>query len=572
MNKILEWAMCEDLTLFKPLRLTINGPAGTGKTVVINTIVTVIRQLFNENDVIQVCAPTGTAAFNAGGETLHHFLKNRAGMKSYNPFSMSKKKKKELTFKLKNLLCLIIDERSLLDSNHLAIAEQMISETIFNGEMCDKSWGNLPVLILVGDDFQLPGVAPGAFDAFEVPKGNKTTDRGRFLFKECADVVVSLTTSKRIQENQVADKVLLQKLRTAQSLDDEEIDRLLNLHLDKVRQNHGQEAVDKIEQECIYLFYRNNPRIMKNLEMLIAKCSPTNPVAVCRTKSSGLHNGMAITSHFKNSNIPTSALLSIGTKVALENKNFCPIWGLHNGAVGIVNEIIFEKDDTPNNGDLPSYVVVNFPQYVGPVWDQDNPTVSTEQTIFVKFHHSNISFIAMQHVPIPVASYRCDKNCCTRNFVPLEVSYARTIHKFQGLTAGPVDEGKIPNMYQCIVCDPDEKKFEGTSLGLFYTALSRGTTLGDDEGMDSAIYFIGSQFREEWIRGITKLKNSDEDFVIAKKRKKWVQFLNQREHLSQDHLNAVLSEKDSIMATLNSTKFDFDFLYDRIRTYSQLHS
>ena len=120
-NKILEWAMCEDLTCFKPLHLTINGPAGTGKTLVINTIVTVIRNLFNENDVVQVCAPTGTAAFNTGGETLHHLLKNCAGMKSYNAFSMSKKKKKELTFKLRNLLCLIIDERSLLDSNHLAL-------------------------------------------------------------------------------------------------------------------------------------------------------------------------------------------------------------------------------------------------------------------------------------------------------------------------------------------------------------------------------------------------------------------------------------------------------------------
>ena len=52
---------------------------------------------------------------------------------------------------------------------------------------------------------------------------------------------------------------------------------------------------------------------------------------------------MAITSHFKNSIIPTSALLSIGTKVALENKNFCPIWGLHNGAVGVVDEIILKK-------------------------------------------------------------------------------------------------------------------------------------------------------------------------------------------------------------------------------------
>ena len=82
--------------------------------------------------------------------------------------------------------------------------------------------------------------------------------------------------------------------------------------------------------------------------------------------------------------------------------------------------------------------------------------------------------------------------------------------------------------------------------------------------MNSAIYFIGLQFREKRIRSITNLKNSDEDFVIAKKRKKWVQFLKKREHLSQKHANAVLTDKENIMSTLSSTIFDFDFLYDQI--------
>ena len=104
----------------------------------------------------------------------------------------------------------------------------------------------------------------------------------------------------------------------------------------------------------------------------------------------------------------------------------------------------------------------------------------------------------------------CFVFCRHCSYVPLEVSYAWTIHKFQGLTAGPVDEGKIPNMYQCIVCDPD-KKFKGTFLGLFYTATSRATSLGNDDGLNSAIYFSGSQVREERIRGLTKFKNSEKN-------------------------------------------------------------
>ena len=65
------------------------------------------------------------------------------------------------------------------------------------------------------------------------------------------------------------------------------------------------------------------------------------------------------------------------------------------------------------------------------------------------------------------------------------------------LSAGPVDAGKIPNMYKCIVCDPDEKSFESSALGLLYTAVSRGTTLGDSDGMNSAVYFTGSSFKEQ---------------------------------------------------------------------------
>jgi predicted GTPase len=48
--------------------MTIMGAAGTGKSVLINTLVTVLRVMFDDNDVVHVAAPTGTAAFNVGGE------------------------------------------------------------------------------------------------------------------------------------------------------------------------------------------------------------------------------------------------------------------------------------------------------------------------------------------------------------------------------------------------------------------------------------------------------------------------------------------------------------------------
>ena len=45
--------------VFTPLRMTIMGEAGTGKSFLINTITAVVRTIFQENDAIHVTGPTG---------------------------------------------------------------------------------------------------------------------------------------------------------------------------------------------------------------------------------------------------------------------------------------------------------------------------------------------------------------------------------------------------------------------------------------------------------------------------------------------------------------------------------
>ena len=253
LDKILEWTTCTDLKNFKPLRLTINGPGGTGKTVVMNTIVTLLRKMFNNNDVIKVCAPTGTAAFNAGGETVHHLMENRAGIFEYDAFSMDQSKKNKLTAKLKDLICLIIDERSLLDAAITGVTEQMMSETLFNGSLSHHDWGHIPVLIFVGDDYQLPSITTGAFDCFEKKGGNKTVTNGRQQLQKAAEVVMSLTASKRINDKQKMDKEIIRKTRTAEELEDSEINKLLNLHLTNIQAKHGPTVVNDIKKKQ-YIF------------------------------------------------------------------------------------------------------------------------------------------------------------------------------------------------------------------------------------------------------------------------------------------------------------------------------
>ncbi len=61
-------------TKYKPLQAIAMGCGGTGKSFIINTIISIVQKMTQQNDTIQVGASTGAAAFNVQGSTLHHLL------------------------------------------------------------------------------------------------------------------------------------------------------------------------------------------------------------------------------------------------------------------------------------------------------------------------------------------------------------------------------------------------------------------------------------------------------------------------------------------------------------------
>ncbi len=78
-------------------------------------------------------------------------------------------------------------------------------------------------------------------------------------------------------------------------------------------------------------------------------------------------------------------------KVQISGKNFEPDWGLFNGALGVVNEILFKEEEYPLDGYLPQYVIVDFPTYCGPVRLESHPS----------------------WVPIPAIEIQCPNYCCS---------------------------------------------------------------------------------------------------------------------------------------------------------------
>jgi hypothetical protein len=59
--------------VFAPLILKVIGAVGTGKSIAIDTITSLIRQMFQRNNAVHVLATTGAAAFNIEGKALYSF-------------------------------------------------------------------------------------------------------------------------------------------------------------------------------------------------------------------------------------------------------------------------------------------------------------------------------------------------------------------------------------------------------------------------------------------------------------------------------------------------------------------
>ena len=376
LEKLHEFMNCEDLSKFTPLRLTLVGAGGTGKSVLLLTIRSCIRRMFNSNKVCKTAAPTGVAAFNAGGETLQH-MTCRGIESNYEPGSMKTEQRKKLLARFETLLCLIIDERSMMSSSLLGCTAQIVSETIFEGTMADvlDLWGALPILIIAGDDYQLASMYQGAIQCLTRIDGNKMTEKGRQCFRECARTVFELLQSRRLADDNTDDREILSALRIGERIAEEQVDKLLSLHLDSIKNVHGADVVTEIEDKSIYLFWTNEKRIQHNIDHLVKMNGPENPTCIIKPKSVGMNkHGKAVNGHFQG-DYPGFCLICDGCKVAVQGCNFNPIWGLHNGACGIVRERVFSKGTNPNDNGFPLHIVVEFPLYIGPAWDQDNPKV-----------------------------------------------------------------------------------------------------------------------------------------------------------------------------------------------------
>jgi hypothetical protein len=123
------------------------GSAGCGKSTVLKAAV---RQLRAEGKRVQIVAPTGRAALDIGGQTLHSF----AGLTPDSlkmPLNKLREKAhgKILNKRFKLTEVLIIDEISMVENHFLERLNEMIKEARGNNE----AFGGMQVVVL-GDFYQ----------------------------------------------------------------------------------------------------------------------------------------------------------------------------------------------------------------------------------------------------------------------------------------------------------------------------------------------------------------------------------------------------------------------------------
>lgn len=124
----------------------VTGRAGTGKSTILNHLA------WNTSKIIAVCAPTGVAALNVGGQTIHSLLRLPTGVIADHELDQPAELKKMLA----SIDTLVIDEISMVSADLMDAIDRSLR--LARGKRHDPFGG--AQIIMFGDPFQLPPVPP----------------------------------------------------------------------------------------------------------------------------------------------------------------------------------------------------------------------------------------------------------------------------------------------------------------------------------------------------------------------------------------------------------------------------
>lgn len=351
----------------------ITGRAGTGKS----TLLDYFRNNTRKNVV--VLAPTGVAALNVRGQTLHSFFAFRPDITLDRVKKLSEIKR----VLIKNLEAMIIDEISMVRADLLDCVDKALR---INREFPDLPFGGLQ-MILIGDLYQLPPVVTNSEKAaFSLHYDSPYFFSAR-AFNDPNFELEFVELEKVFRQKEASFLELLNAIRN-RSITDEQLTKLnARCRPDFIPPEHEfyitltstNEAADRINEE--------------KLERLPGQ--------------SRLYTGV-ISGEFDLDSLPTTKTLAIkeGAQVMLLNNDSYGRWV--NGSIGRVEEIIEAEGN-------PDVIMVRL---------QDDSLVDVlpHQWEIFEFEYDRKRKKIISRVVGTFTQY------------PLRLAWAVTIHKSQGKT------------------------------------------------------------------------------------------------------------------------------------------
>lgn len=182
-----------DYVVKKKMNVFYTGSAGTGKSVILRTIIDKLSSIYGKES-IAITASTGLAANTIGGSTLHKWSGCGIGTKTVDHLVRQIRRFHDQHAIWRHTKVLIIDEISMLDGHYLDKLEAVARHLRNN----DRPFGGIQ-LVLTGDFFQLPPVS-------------KKDDEKPVVFcfdsnmwKKCIHKTILLTKVFRQQDNELVD-------------------------------------------------------------------------------------------------------------------------------------------------------------------------------------------------------------------------------------------------------------------------------------------------------------------------------------------------------------------------------
>jgi ATP-dependent DNA helicase PIF1 len=396
-----------------PLRLIVSGTAGTGKSYLIHCL----RLLLDHR--VRVAAPTGVAAFNIEGHTLHSLL----SLPVKGDFKdLQGERLHEMQQAMTDMEYLIIDEMSMVGRKFLGQVDKRLrqvfphqADTLFGGCSC----------LLFGDFGQLPPVMD--LPLYTTISRSPLSDQGSAAY-QLFDRAIVLKQVMR-QSGQEPDQVLFRNL-------------LLRLRNAKLTISDWEQLMKQTSTEVTDLAPFTNalhlrPTVEAVVEHNVTRLRASGyPVATIKAVHSGQNASKA--SSEDAGGLESIICLACNARVMLTS-NLWVDMGLVNGAMGTIVAICYRNGESPPN--LPIAVTVRFDSYRGPTLsDGTVPITPLRRT------------------------WSASGGSCSRLQLPLKLAWAVTIHKAQGLTLDKV------------VIDVGKKEF---SAGLTFVACSRVRRLKD---------------------------------------------------------------------------------------------